>query len=248
MKGTLHDQVKDLHLLLVDDDSFALRIIRHIIYGLGIGSIEEAFNGESAINQLEKHPCDILITDVQMPKVNGLELLKRIRCGKTEAPQDLPVLLVTSLSSSDVVKASLDLDVNGFLVKPMKPIVVHNKLSEALDEAGLLQLRPMADYEAVDTDLKFLHVDEPEKKKEAKAAIVLDKKRSPSKPRDPNRLFIRDLKPGMRLSQDILLNDGTLLLSQDFAITETTINRLHELRDVLENELIPIVPEDVPTE
>lgn len=238
-------QMKFLRILIVDDDSFSLRIIRHILYGLGIGKIEEAFNGEEAIRILEKNEFDILITDIEMPKMNGLELVKRIRCGQTHSARTLATIVVTNLSETELLGSILALDVNGFLSKPIKQIWVHEKITEALTEGGYIQ--PVASYESVETSLPGLRKKNRER---TKTEAGENKQKSEKKPTantpSEEMVIIRDLKPGMRISNDIRLKDGTLLLSSGYKLTEATINRLHDLRDTLGQEMVSILQEKAP--
>lgn len=244
------DQVKSLKVLLVDDDSFALRIVRHILYGLGVGKIEEAFNGESAIEKLAQKDFDLLITDVEMPKLNGLGLIKAIRCGKTRAPRDLPIIIITILTNSEVLGISVILDVNGFLAKPLRPISVGEKISAALNE--IITTKPISEYELIETDLKVLRGKLKASRKLINASIFLDQKeqlkKDASQPSssniEDNRFFIRELKPGMRICQDIVLKDSSLLLKTGYTLTETTINRLVDLREMLQDESVLVMPED----
>jgi len=234
------DQMKMLRILLVDDDSFALRIIRHILYGLGVGTIKEAFNGSHAVNILNKHEFDILITDVEMPKLNGLELLQQVRSGKTNASRDLASIVVTTFSETEILGSILALDVNGFLTKPIKQIWVHEKITKALTEGGYI--RPATEYEVVETRLPGLRKKSESEKKSVNASISpYQQEKTESKAEsDANKLFIRDLKAGMRLKGDLKLKDGTLLLADGYSLTKSTINRLNDIRQTLESEKIAI--------
>lgn len=241
METITTDLAKQLRVLIVDDDDFALRIIRHILYGFEIGVIEEAFDGESAIEKINTQNFDILITDVEMPKLNGLGLLKAIRCGETEAPRDLSTIIITSLNNSDVIGASVSLDVNGFLGKPLKPIDVSEKILCSINEITTTKAVP--EYKHIETDLKTLQ--NRAKRTTATANIPLEteneaeieapKSTAPATQNKKGSVFIRDLKPGMRLQQDLYLKDGTLLLKTGYVINRTTINRLLDLREVLKD-------------
>jgi CheY-like chemotaxis protein len=248
MKTSSFDQIKSLKILVVDDDMFALRVVRHILYGLGVGTIEEAFNGEGALEKLNKHNFDLLITDVEMPKLNGLELLKAIRCGATQAPRVLPIIIITGLTNSEVLGTSVSLDVNGFLAKPMKPVDVSAKVSSALNE--IIATRPISDYESIETDLKSLRRKPKLSNGEVNASILIDpseeeKRKAPQSPAsqiEGDRVFIRELKPGMRVSQNLYLKDTSLLLKAGYCLSETTINRLVDLREMLAEESILVMP------
>ena len=233
---------KNLRVLLVDDDTFALRIIRHIVYGFGVVNVYEVFDGQNVIYQMEKHKIDLLITDVEMPHINGLELLKRVRCGKTPTPRNLPVIIVTSLSNTEVLRTSVALDINGFLVKPLKPITVQEKLHDAVTEAnaGTIVCHPESHYENVVTELNP-NKTKKEEKTAVNAGILIDKDKNKVEEQATQhshgqKVPIRDLKPGMVIETDMYFKDGTLLLSSGHTLTENTINRLMDLREVLNTE------------
>ena len=248
MEKHLLDQIKTLKILLVDDDSFSLRILRHILYGLGAEKISDAFNGESALEQLNKQHFDFLITDVEMPKLNGLGLLKAIRCGATQIPRDLPTIIITGLNNSEVLVTSISLDVNGFLAKPMKPADVGMTISNALNES--VAIKPISHYEAVNTNLKSLGQKAKPAKESVNASILNDQTEAEktkthqahASQNGGEQVFVRELKPGMRIAQDIYLKDNSLLLKAGYALSESTINRLGDLRDVLADEVILVLP------
>lgn len=228
MESPLPDHLKNIHILLADDDEFIRRIVRHILMGLGFEQIREVNSGNGVKDVLGTIPFEILISDVQMPGINGIELLRQIRCGQTDAPRDLPVIILTSFSNTEVLSASLALDVNGFLVKPMKPATVYAKITQALGER--VQLRDVHAYLSVDTVLASLN--EAQVTGRSSASITRPAARE-TLPGHAAEVRIHDLKPGMVLVGDILLTDGTLLLSARRALGEITINRLKEMQEVL---------------
>lgn len=248
MEALTFNQIKSLKILLVDDDMFALRVVRHILYGLGVGYIEEAFNGEIAVEIMNKKNFDLLITDVEMPKLNGLGLLKAIRCGATQAPRTLPTIIITGLTKPEVLGTSVSLDVNGFLAKPMKPADVSTKVSSALNEVQ--SIRPISEYELIETELKSLRKKSNPAEKSVNASILLSQteeaKEGAHKASAPElegeKIYIRELKPGMRICQDLYLKDNSLLLKTGYTLSETTINRLVDLREVLVDESILVQP------
>ncbi|HQT30670.1 MAG: hypothetical protein B7Y50_04060 [Hydrogenophilales bacterium 28-61-11] len=236
MESPLPDRLKKTHILLADDDEFIRRVVRHVLLGLGFEHIREVEDGDGVKTLLGTIPFDLLISDVQMPGINGVELLRQIRCGQTDAPADLPVIILTSFSNTDVLTAALKLDVNGFLVKPMKPATVHAKIIQALGER--VPLRPAQTYEAVDTQLASLSSNQPSSQPVASISRPVPKMVGPD---DSVEIHIRDLTPGMVLARAVYLNDGTLLLAGSHALGNITINRLQEMREVLKGDTCWVV-------
>jgi YesN/AraC family two-component response regulator len=76
-----------------------------------------------------------------MPGMNGLELLRRIRTGQTPRPKDSRFIILTSFSNTEALGAAMSLDVNGFLVKPIRIGVVMEKIERAIQENFQLRAR-----------------------------------------------------------------------------------------------------------
>jgi CheY-like chemotaxis protein len=241
------DQAKELKVLLVDDDNFIRRVLRQTLSSLGIRQIVDAYHGENAKNILAKHSFDLIIADVQMPKMNGLELIKAIRCGETNAPRGIRIIVITTFSETEILGSVLGLDVNGFLSKPIKPIWVSDKISEALQEQS--HIRPVEEYQAVETSLPGLRASSEASRKTVNAGIVVEnRERAKTIPADMagadfQRMFIRELVPGMRIRDDLYLKDGTLLLKAGYTLSDTTIKRLLDLHSMIIDETVSILVE-----
>ena len=85
---------KKIKVLIVDDFSTMRRICKHLLKQIGFTNIVEADDGTTALNVLRKESVDLVLTDWNMPKMNGLELLKTIR--KDPNLKHLPVIMVTA--------------------------------------------------------------------------------------------------------------------------------------------------------
>ncbi|NIA19695.1 MAG: response regulator, partial [Xanthomonadaceae bacterium] len=84
----------NMKILIVDDFSTMRRIIKNILRQLGFTNVQEADDGATAWPKIQSEPFDLIVTDWNMPKMSGLELLKAIR--SDENLKDLPVLMVTA--------------------------------------------------------------------------------------------------------------------------------------------------------
>lgn len=230
---------KATKILVVDDDAFTRKIVRRVLTDLGFAEIGEAESGESALVLLQAKTFDLIITDVQMPGINGLELVRRVRAGLSGASRDTRTIVLTSFANTEVLGAAMALDVNGFLVKPMKPAAVQGKIAQAMGERA--SVRPAIGYQSVGTDLPTVDA-----QAQPGPATGEQGRGAESEAAGPPRrqVALQQLQPGMRLRQDVLASDGTLLLSQGHTLSELNINRLLELRTILRDEALWVVDED----
>ena len=120
-----------LKVLVVDDSSTMRRIIKNTLSRLGYTDLLEAEDGEVAWEILE--PSDdigILVTDWNMPNMNGLELVKKVRA--EDKYIDMPIIMVTTEGGKAEVITALKAGVNNYIVKPFTPQVLKEKLEAVL--------------------------------------------------------------------------------------------------------------------
>jgi len=118
----------DIRILVVDDMSTMRRIIRTILNQLGYSNIEEAENGKQALAKLKKEKFDFVVTDWNMPEMDGLSLVKAIR--SDEELKHIPVLMVTAEAKKENVMEALKAGVNNYIVKPFTPEVLKEKMEK----------------------------------------------------------------------------------------------------------------------
>jgi len=112
--------------LVVDDFTTMRRILRNLLSELGFRQVDEASDGRVALEMLKQNAYDFVISDINMPRVNGYELLRQIRAdAKTK---DLPVLLITSEASKDEVLQAIRLGANGTILKPLTKSSLEEKV------------------------------------------------------------------------------------------------------------------------
>lgn len=119
-----------MRFLIVDDHSTMRRIVRNILNELGYEKTYEADDGPEALVILNEEPIDFVITDWNMPKMKGIDLLKKIR--SREKIKHVPVLIVTAESTKEQVLESIQAGVNGYLVKPFTAATLETKINCAL--------------------------------------------------------------------------------------------------------------------
>ena len=120
-----------MKLLIVDDSSTMRRIIKNTLARLNYKDVAEGEDGLAAWEYLDDHPdVEMLITDWNMPNMNGLELVKKVRSDPRFA--ELPIIMVTTEGGKAEVITALKAGVNNYIVKPFTPQVLKEKLGAVL--------------------------------------------------------------------------------------------------------------------
>jgi two-component system chemotaxis response regulator CheY len=122
--------------LMVVDDSPAMRalIVRVIeLSGIEIGECHQAANGQEALEMLHKHWVDIILTDVNMPVMNGEEFLRRLDAD--ERLRDIPVLVISTDGSEHRMRRMMELSAKSYLKKPFSPEVLRTRMEQLLGVA-----------------------------------------------------------------------------------------------------------------
>jgi two-component system chemotaxis response regulator CheY len=119
-----------IRFLVVDDFSTMRRIIRNFLNDLGYTNIVEADDGKTALPRLKAGEVDFLITDWNMPGMQGLELLRLVR--GDPATKKLPVLMVTAEAKREQIVEAAQAGVNGYVVKPFTAATLKEKIDKIL--------------------------------------------------------------------------------------------------------------------
>ncbi len=119
--------------LVVDDSPTMRRIVCNALREIGYTDVVEASDGVEALEKLEQDSIDFVITDWNMPNMNGLELTKAIRSHARFG--NLPILMVTTRGMKEDVIAAMQARVNNYIVKPFTPEVLREKINLILKTA-----------------------------------------------------------------------------------------------------------------
>ncbi|RUR91747.1 response regulator [Pectobacterium versatile] len=126
---------KELRFLVVGDFSTMRRIVRNLLKELGFNNVEEAEDGADALNKLRSSAFDFVISDWNMPNMDGLELLQTIRADG--ALSSLPVLMVTAEAKKENIIAAAQAGASGYVVKPFTAATLEEKLSKIFEKLGM---------------------------------------------------------------------------------------------------------------
>ncbi len=122
--------MSNLFILIVDDSPTMRRIIKNTLERLGHKESVEAGNGKEALQQLKEYPINFVITDWNMPEMNGLEFVTELRA--TPEFESLPVLMITTRGMKDDVLQAVQAGVNNYIVKPFTPETLEQKIQKLL--------------------------------------------------------------------------------------------------------------------
>ena len=119
---------KDLRFLVVDDFSTMRRIVKNLLHDLGYANVAEADDGKTALPMLQAEPFDVLITDWNMPGMQGVELLRQVRAD--ERLNKLPVLMLTAEAKREQIVEAAQAGVSGYVIKPFTAATLKEKIDK----------------------------------------------------------------------------------------------------------------------
>lgn len=122
---------KNIKILIVDDFSTMRRIIKNLLRDLGYNNTFEADDGATALPMLEAGDFQFVVTDWNMPIMQGIDLLKAIR--KSPKLKALPVLMVTAEAKREQIIEAAKAGVNGYIVKPFTAATLREKLDKIFE-------------------------------------------------------------------------------------------------------------------
>jgi two-component system chemotaxis response regulator CheY len=125
---------KNMKILIVDDFSTMRRIIKNLLRDLGFNDTTEADDGQTALPLLQSGKFDFLVTDWNMPGMDGLTLLKTVRAD--DRLKDMPVLMVTAEAKREQIVIAAQAGVNGYIVKPFTAVTLKEKIDKIFERLG----------------------------------------------------------------------------------------------------------------
>jgi two-component system, chemotaxis family, chemotaxis protein CheY len=121
-------------VLIVDDSPVMRSFIRRVLTlsGFEVGECREAGNGEEALAQLSAHPVDVILTDINMPGMNGEDLLRKL--GADGVLKNTPALVISTDATKERILRMLSLGAEGYMSKPFTPETLREELERVLGE------------------------------------------------------------------------------------------------------------------
>jgi two-component system chemotaxis response regulator CheY len=124
----------NMKILVVDDFSTMRRIIKNLLKQIGYVNIDEAEDGADAYSKIENGGYGFIISDWNMPNMDGLELLGKIR--SNDELKHLPLLMVTAEAEKEKVISAIQTGVNNYIVKPFTAEILKEKMDKVFETMG----------------------------------------------------------------------------------------------------------------
>jgi len=130
--------IQDIRIVIVDDLASYREILHEILRSMGVTHITEATNGVEAFEKIimaakGNEPFDLIISDINMPKMNGLELLKNVR--GTKKLGKVPFILVSTENEKKIIIEALVLEISDYLIKPYDVATASAKIKKIILKA-----------------------------------------------------------------------------------------------------------------
>lgn len=223
-------------VLVADDELFSQTIVVRMVKEISANEVERSSDGLQALKVLEtdiSQKISLLILDINMPKYNGLQVLKAIRTNDVKCDRGLAVIMLTGNTDKELVGAALALDVDAFLAKPVSKAALESRIKAISKEER--PLKTVEEYAAVDIDaaLKFKADDKEDKPVTGKIIRSNDDDKK-------GRKYPREEVPvGSTVTEVVYTSNGQVLIGEGFVINERLKRKLAELASIGED--IPFI-------
>jgi len=210
---------ENVNALVIDDVRFTLQRLLRTLEQIGIANTNSAPNGAAACKMIEAGEIqpNLIIADFQMPEMNGLELLKRVRTGGVEnLPHDVVFVILTGFLELNRSVPAVRLGADGLISKPLTPAIAEQKLNQLFGTDPARDVRTAAYYAD----------------KEIDDGGALDPKIAEDDGSEERELPTDLVTPGVVLSRDLNYPNGELLLPKGAIIDRALLNRLQEVAEL----------------
>lgn len=124
--------MQDLSVLIVDDMRSMRSIVKRVLQEMGFKNLYEAEDGSEALSVLRSQKIDLVISDVEMPKMDGIELLDEV--DKDEELKGVPFIMLTAMNNREKILEILGHKVQDFVLKPINPQMLEQRVQAFLND------------------------------------------------------------------------------------------------------------------
>ncbi|WP_114783639.1 response regulator [Vibrio tetraodonis] len=213
-------------ILVVEDNNLSRKALIGMLFKSGYENILSAPDGQTAIDKIEHNHVDLVVTDINMPHINGLQLIKAIRTGSTRAVAETSIIAVTSLSDIETISSCMRLEVDAFLPKPVTVKDAREQIEQAV--TGHTELYQQHLYHEIETDLGGENKQDSEQPPAQNTDLTM------------TLTSLYDLRSGMTLVRDIFASNGTCLVKAGTQLDGRLVKRLCELNEIIDEQPIRV--------
>jgi CheY-like chemotaxis protein len=125
-------KISDASVLVVEDEKFMMALVVKALLRLGVDEVHQAFGGKAGLMMLDTHRPDLVLSDIHMEPMDGLEFIRSIRTHTLYELRKTPVLIMSADSTTDTLNESVPLGIAGYIIKPPTMTNLKVKLEHAL--------------------------------------------------------------------------------------------------------------------
>ena len=122
-----------LRVLIVEDNQHMRSLLRTLLNSIGIREIQEAGNGAAALEVLREKPCDLVLSDLAMKPMDGIDFTREIRQSPRSANPFMPIIMITGHTEKQRVETARDAGVTEFLAKPITPQSLFSRIAQIVE-------------------------------------------------------------------------------------------------------------------
>ena len=216
------------YFVVVDDHDFMQHLIRETLNSAEAGKIEKASNGIEAIKVLKNlRKVDFIITDFNMPKMDGLELLKAIRVGEAGIDRETPVIMLSGFDDEPLLIAATALDASGFITKPVSKIELVSRMNKIFMSENTI--KDIESYQSVVLpEIDGVFEDDNRPPPSAVVDIPSDIEA------EPTVLALEHVPVGSLVVEDVITKNDVLLIKAGTKINDKLIDFLIQTKEITE--------------
>lgn len=128
----IRKQLDALKVLVVDDEHTMRRVTRSLLQAIGVKNVRDACDGYEGLEAVCSWGPDVVVVDWKMPKLSGVEFVRRVRSPREFPYPDVPIIMLTAFGERSRVLEAVDLGVNEFLLKPVSSKALQARLVSIL--------------------------------------------------------------------------------------------------------------------
>jgi YesN/AraC family two-component response regulator len=217
--------------MIVDDHDFMLHLIHEALNAANAGKIDKAPNGRSAISALKKiRKIDFIITDFNMPKMNGMELLRAVRLGEANVDRETPVIMLSGFDDELLLLTAMEFDANGFIPKPVSRVDLVSRMNQIfMKETTYKSVEEYRRIEMPEIDGVF----DPENMRSVSTTSVPSEVRNQGVATSLERVQVDSV-----IVEDVVTASGVTLVREGSLATRQLIDFLIEVRGITLVELL----------
>lgn len=127
--------IEQLNVLIVEGDRHMRMLIREMLFALGVKDVAVASDGKAAVEEMQVFRSDLVLVDLKMEPIGGLEFVRRLRADTKNPYRFVPVIMITAYADLDTVAMARDVGITEFMAKPISATILQQRIERVLKDS-----------------------------------------------------------------------------------------------------------------